>query len=392
MICIEIRKAGFINKGAQLMLLAILNQLRNRYDDLIIVSETTGEAGEFPYKEVVKLGMLPKGSLQVKNQNLDFLFRILHPRILQKFGIILNKQIDVVIDAAGFAYSSQWGEAPVKNLLQKVLIAAKHKSLYILLPQSFGPFESSRIKANFQKALRHIALVFPRDEFSRSSIEELAPPNKFSLKVYPDFTNLIDGVVPKFFDSSLHNICFVPNQRMLDKLSPLSNESYIDLFVHAIGHLHKTGHKPFLLVHETQDNPLVNTIAAQLDFKIPIICEDDPLKIKGIIGSCKLLIGSRYHSLVSAFSQNVPAIGTGWSHKYQALFEDYDALDYLIGMDQSKQEFIDIVDDCLSPSKHKLLREKLMIKSREYKNLSLEMWDVVFTCIDSHLYGLQRST
>ena len=51
MICIEIRKAGFINKGAQLMLLAILNQLRTRYDNLLIVSETTGDSGEFPYKE-----------------------------------------------------------------------------------------------------------------------------------------------------------------------------------------------------------------------------------------------------------------------------------------------------------------------------------------------------
>src|SRR5690606_30076167 len=54
-----------------------------------------------------------------------------------------------------------------------------------------------------------------------------------------------------------------------------------------------------------------------------VITEQNPRILKAIIGKARLVIGSRFHALVCALTQAVPAIASGWSHKYQALFEDY---------------------------------------------------------------------
>jgi hypothetical protein len=60
--------------------------------------------------------------------------------IREQYGVVLDKEVNVVLDAAGFAYSDQWGPDLSEELARSSKRWKKQGSKVILLPQAFGPF------------------------------------------------------------------------------------------------------------------------------------------------------------------------------------------------------------------------------------------------------------
>jgi colanic acid/amylovoran biosynthesis protein len=142
--------------------------------------------------------------------------------------------------------------------------------------------------------------------------------------VAPDFTNLVTGELPSDLAQFNNTVAIVPNQRMLDKSSPALAASYFEFMVGLGQRLSSLGYRIIVVVHETQ---LDARLAAELAKRIAgavTLSDEDPRKLKGVLGACRCVISSRYHALVAALSQGVPAFGTSWSHKYPALFSDYE--------------------------------------------------------------------
>lgn len=382
---IEIRKAGFINKGAELMLLSILEKVRKQYPDCKIAIEPTPEDGTQPYIKIAENRIYLKGGFTFRGVSFHWLFGFLPKKVRSAFGIILEKEIDVILDAAGFAYTDKWGLKMNKDLAKASERWKKKNIPLILLPQALGPFDSVESKEYAKKWIENSSAVFARDEYSMECVLDIAKISNIDQKnIYfnKDFTNIVEGKPDAKYTSLQGKVAIVPNMRMVDMNSNVSIRDYIRYLEVVISKAQSFGHSPFLLVHEGADD---YKISKTLNDKFPdvqIIQESCPLKIKSILGSCRYTVSSRFHAIVSSLSQGVPCLGTGWSHKYHALFSDYEFSRYLLEDIKDFEQVDEVLIDFFSDEKYFSKQNALLHVSDKLKAETESMWDQVFQIVD----------
>lgn len=378
---IEIRKAGFNNKGAELMLIAIMQNIRKKYPDQLFTMESSTKAGSQPFNKLQEYLIYPKASLKLNSNDFSWIFKVMPNKLLEKFGLVQEKDIDVIFDASGFSYSDQWGPLSSQILEKDIYRWKKMKKKVILMPQAFGPFFNKNVRKSSANAFSLADLIFARDKISYDYLLSLGIKEN-NIHLFPDFTNLVGGTLPHNFNKLDHRICIVPNSRMIDKLSG-DDTDYTSFLKHCISYLANKGEKPFILVHEEKDLDFCMKIKNSFSNRhIPLVFETDPLMIKGIIGSSLFSIGSRFHGLVSALSQGVPVLATGWSHKYMELVSDYDCRESLIDISISEFDLKHKLDLYTQQEYINNLSQKLAIRSKLLKKKSEEMWSLVYEIID----------
>lgn len=378
---IELRGVQFVNKGAELMLRTIMNTVKSKDPNSRFVMELSKASTIDQYKSngiYTKLNLL-RGGIDTGD-----LGKYLPASLRKKYNLISESEIDVIIDSSGFAYGDFWGAKKARvRMSNQIKKWKKQGKKIVLLPQAFGPFKDEELRKSMTIILKHADLIFARDNFSLEYLVGIAP--EFSSKVFlsPDFTNLAKGILPENFNTGDHQVAIIPNLKMLEsKMFEDPNDYYkvLKIFVHKITQL---GHKPYFLLHEGGKDKIVSSAVNNLlESPIPVVEEADPFKLKGIINTAQVVIGSRFHGLVSALSQGVPVLCLGWSHKYEALLEDYHFSEGLIPLNGIDDKFIDDkLDAVLNPNKRPELLSKLKESSEEQKRLSEQMWERVFDVI-----------
>ena len=382
---IEIRQAGFVNKGAELMLLAVVYKLRERYPNAKLTMAPIFGSAEDTYDKMRALNLYPKIWLWRYGFDWGSLAKFVPKKLIKLHGFVLDDEVDVIIDAAGFSYSDQWGLRSSQELASSSKKWRKKNKKLILLPQALGPFKKNGIEKYVKTWAANADLILAREQDSYNYIRNVyGDSNK--IKIFPDFTNLVNPTIPEGYDASDKRVALVPNHRMLDKTSKEESESYLPFMISCAKHLKERQSKPFVLIHEGyQDEKLAQQISDAVG-GIPIVKEVDPLHIKGILGLCDATIGSRFHGLVSALCQGVPSLATGWSHKYSRLFEDYGFTDGLISSLSSEDEIKTKINFLLDPSSSETLKATLRHRAQTLKLTSEKMWETVFNEIE----GLER--
>ncbi len=377
---IEIRGAGFVNKGAELMLLATLAELRRAYPDAAFSMVPSAPDGSQAFDRLTALGMYPKSSLIRFGIEFGRAAAFVPRRLRRRYGLVLDREIDVVIDASGFAHGDQWGEASTAALARAARRWRRRSTRLILLPQAFGPFTGRKLRRAMRQIVNDADLVMPRDAVSYGHLIDVAGERDY-IRRFPDFTNLIAGVLPDWFDPYEYAAAIVPNVRMLDKTGDSQGLRYVSFLRRCTQRLMESGIQPFLLVHEgAGDRQLAQRIAESCG-GIPVLSEVDPLKIKGIIGACRAVVASRFHALVSALSQGVPALASGWSHKYGQLFEDYGFPEGVLPVEADDGHIDSMVNRLTDAEAARHLATQLRDKAAGLEQRSEQMWREVHSVI-----------
>ncbi len=379
---VEVRKAGFVNKGAELMLRAVVDQVQGQHPEARVVMEPGRDSGPYPYRQRAKLGLYQKAWLWRKGIPFGDLAALVPSRLRELYGVVLDKEIDVILDAAGFAYTDQWGSALSEELARSSARWKNRGTKVILLPQAFGPFRDSKSIEAVKRFVDNVDLIYARDSVSYNYLIDIVGESDH-IKQSPDFTNLIEAQCPDYFDRETQQICIVPNFRMMDKTSEAVASGYIPFLERVTRMLLERDAKPFLLVHEGADDLRLAEQVSNAVGGVPILKESDPLAIKGILGACRGTVGSRFHGLVSALSQGVPSLATGWSHKYQMLFADYEFEQGVLDINLTDEALEQALEYLTNATLAAALSSSLMVRSHQLKQQSRAMWDDVFSLMAS---------
>lgn len=374
---ILITGVGPHNKGAELMLLAILDQLRRRMPEVRPVISPAGS----PYSWRADLGLFQLFDRHQSGRMGWLRDRLFHEGYRARFGMVTPEEIDAVLDASGYAFGDAWHPEHVEHAANQLKRYKKSGARIILLSQAFGPFSNPRVRTATIRVLDAADLVFARDPESLAQCRDIAPDHP-SIHRAPDFTNLIDGILPDSWTPDPRHVALVPNSQMLRQTTSETANNYVPAFAAAARRIGAAGYHPFMLVHEENDLDLAAEISAISGIECPVVHETGALAIKAILDQCAFTVGSRFHGLVSALSQGVPSIGTTWSHKYRYLFEDYRIPEYLVPLDAGCAELLRRVDEFLEPGRRGEIARKVMSRSEMLKQDAERQWTEVFPMLD----------
>ena len=331
---IEIKGVQFVNKGAALMLQAILDRLQR---DLPAAEIALTPGPNAPFRSVAAAGAWQRLRMPGAPIDLDSLSYRLPQRALElgrRYGVVTECDVDAVLDASGFAYGATWGDAPLASTAREIERLARHDKPYVFLPQAFGPFPATPAAREFGRALRSAALVCAREPESRAHVAGLTGNLGDKLTVFPDFTIGLPGTpsATARWNVDRRSALLIPNVHMRgERMSDATwHSGYLPLLCSLARRLADLGFVPRILNHEGQADAALCESLREATGGTEVITDAEPLALKGIIGAAGIVVCSRYHGCVSALAQGVPCLGTSWSHKYAALFDDFGVAECLL--------------------------------------------------------------
>lgn len=355
---IDLRGVNTHNKGAHLMMMAIVDRLGRDYRLSVSPNGSSYDVrSTLGLRQTLILNQAPRMTATMGG--------LVPAGVRSSFGLTSDASITGVLDAAGFAYSDSFSHARSKREALLARRWARRRVPVILLPQAFGPFTNPEQRHWSKQLLSSADLVFARDKVSLRHVRALDPA--INVELSPDFTVGLKPLgIPRQVTEDY--AALVPNAKMISH-TKMAQEEYEDVLVRAGGRVQSEGLKPVVVIHEFGDSEIGRRVADRLNAEVFI--SPNPLVLKRVLGDATVAVASRFHAIVSGLAQGTPTLAFGWSHKYVELLRDFGVPQWLHDPNMNVDESLDLL------FKDAVGYETLEGRSSELRAQNERMWSTV---------------
>ncbi len=372
---IIIIQGGLTNKGAQAMTFTAVDQIKKRFPNKnIYVFFNSDFERNIEKKNIYNFKLLPwNGRFQIRLSS--FWCRIFMGNskydYLEKKLIKVIKNAKFMIDISGYRLSSQIGQDSWIFYLLDIIIAEKYFIPYFVFPQSIGPFNFQLIQKIYFYPLAKLYLKYPKKiyirendgirylrQFRKENIER-AYDIVFQNKNY-DLSNIYKEKVNfQNFQIKLNSVGVIPNIKIIERIKP--NQMF-SIYYLLMKKLIDSNRIIYILKHSNEDSRMCEKLKELFQNNRNVIFIPDDLNVielENIIKKFEFIITSRYHSIVHAYKNGIPALVFGWALKYYELLKLFNQSEYYFD-----------VKNIIDPKK---IKEKLELLIQNYRNEKKEI-------------------
>lgn len=301
-------------------------------------------------------------------------------------NILLNTYL--MFDISGYAMSSQWSLFHCMNYLLNIMLAQKYSIPVYILPQSLGPFYYSYPEKIFlsrvllKKCFSYPKKIFVREDSGLESVKRFRNNGLEKAKdiVLQNKQYVLSNIYKKIPDIKSYKINqnavgIIPNYKVFQRVE---HSRFYSLYSVVFKKLCEQRRSVYLLAYASEDFKIcaeLKNMFKNTKSVVTIHEELNAIELENLIMQFDFIVASRYHSVIHAYKNNVPALVIGWANKYNELLRFYNQLDYLMDVRMN-----------ISEKKIEAVLSKLLISYRKEcdnirsKNLTLrcDVFDMVF--------------
>ena len=283
------------------------------------------------------------------------LITILHSGILASFSLcycILGRasntirlpfknaydQYDIILNLSLDTFSDQYGVPAYFSALFNILLGIATGKPMVVWAASIGSFDKRSTRFLASLVLNRVDMIIAREQVTKEYLETLGV-TKPSIYVTADHAFLMEPAPPKRISEILANEGVDKSENPLIGISASQlihhyafpgiqhgeerYQRYVAVMAETIDYLVDKLNADVLLISHVivpnnDDRIISRKIYEQVKYKVRvklITSEYMADELKGIIGACDLLIGSRMHSTIASTSMSVPTIAVVYGHK-----------------------------------------------------------------------------
>ncbi|MCQ2497122.1 MAG: polysaccharide pyruvyl transferase family protein [Lachnospiraceae bacterium] len=349
------------NKGAAAMLQSSIKQLRDIYGDRLNINLMSVYPGEDrkqnPY-DFLKVIPAKPARLIFLVFPLACLYWLLKwipgmKKLFSKNKVIKAYQnTDLLIDEAGVSFIDSRGFVMNTYAFITMAIPKLVGVPLVKYSQAIGPFDNFWNRFLAKWILPKLELIVARGEITKDNLAKigltdnvrLCADGAFTMKDDENYTKMVDKAAAKdsFFSSGEKGIIGLSISSVVDKKCRKLSIDYKAKTVEFIDYLTKNGYRVLIIANAARINsekPRNNDLIIGDEIYDSVKDKElvrwyhremDAEEIREYIAKCRIVVASRFHSMIGALEKKVPVLLVGWSHKYLEVLNQFELGKYCI--------------------------------------------------------------